>query len=151
MCKSCKKFFHQMPSINDVLGLIQLTLNLNDCLIWKQPIIRILGLWTCQALLKTELMVIFPPSLFIELDFNSWYRQIYMASKTLLGCISQLMLFMNELCSMYLVVMSPSRAGSSHSSSWRIFSSARLMTFFISLENRQKTSWKFDFFFMTNI
>ena len=31
-----------------------------------------------------------------------------------------------------ILVMSPSRAGSNHSSSWRIFSSARLVTFFAS-------------------
>ena len=43
----------------------------------------------------------FPAVLIIELDFNSSYWQIYMASKILLGCIFQLMLFMNELCSMY--------------------------------------------------
>ena len=43
-----------------------------------------------------------------------------------------------------LVVMSPSRAGSSHSSSWRIFSSAGLVTFFTSarMQNRPKTSQK---------
>ena len=50
------------------------------------------------------------------------------------------------------LVMSPSRAGSSHSSRWRIFSSARLVTFFIQLEieNWPKMSRTFDFFFMIN-
>ena len=44
--------------------------------------------------------------------------------------------------------MSPSRAGLSHSSSWKIFSSARLVTFFHSARNRKmaKTSWNFNNF-----
>jgi hypothetical protein len=37
----------------------------------------------------------------------------------------------------YFVVMSSSRAGSSHSSSWGIFSSARLVTFFTSARKRK--------------
>ena len=45
-------------------------------------------------------------------------------------------------------MMSPSRAGSSHSSSWRIFSSARLVTFFTSARNWKlaKNELKFNFF-----
>ena len=48
--------------------------------------------------------------------------------------------------------MSPSRAGSSHSSSWRIFSSARLVTFFSQLETKNwpKTSRSFDFVILNN-
>ena len=44
-----------------------------------------------------------------------------------------------------LVVMSPSRGGSSQSSSWRIFSSTRLVTFYPSARNQisAKTSWNF--------
>ena len=38
----------------------------------------------------------------VRLSLNWSYWLIYAASKILLGCISQLMLFMNELCSMYL-------------------------------------------------
>ena len=43
--------------------------------------------------------------------------------------------------------MSPSQAGSSHSSSWRIFSSARLVTFSLQLgiENWLKNELKFQF------
>ena len=45
--------------------------------------------------------------------------------------------------------MSPSRAGSDHCSSLKIFNSARLMTFFHSARNRKlaETSWNFDFDF----
>ena len=45
------------------------------------------------------------------------------------------------------LVMSPSRAGSSHGSSWRIFSSARLVTFSLQLriENWLKNELKFQF------
>ena len=44
-----------------------------------------------------------------------------------------------------LVVMSPSRAGSSHSSRWRIFSSARdLFDFSSELKIDWKTSWNFN-------
>ena len=47
---------------------------------------------------------------------------------------------------MYLVVMSPSRAGSSHTSSWRIFSSARdLFDYSSELKIDWKTSWNFNF------
>ena len=46
-----------------------------------------------------------------------------------------------------ILVMSPSRAGSSHSSSWRIFGSARLVTFFTSARNQKlaQNEPKFDF------
>ena len=46
-----------------------------------------------------------------------------------------------------VIVMSPSQAGSSHSSSWKIFISARLMTFFHSARNQKlaETSRNFDF------
>ena len=48
----------------------------------------------------------------------------------------------------HLLLMSPSRAGSSHCSSWRIFSSAQLGSWHFSLqleiENQPKTSWNFD-------
>ena len=49
----------------------------------------------------------------------------------------------------YLIVMSPSKAGSSYSSSWRIFSSARLVALSIQLKikNQPKTSRNFDFDF----
>ena len=52
----------------------------------------------------------------------------------------------------YLLVMSPSRAGSSHSSSWRIFSSARLVTFFHSARNRKlaENEPRFWFCFLNN-
>ena len=47
----------------------------------------------------------------------------------------------------YILVMSPSRAGSSHSSSWTIFSSARLVTFFVQLEEKfQLENWKIGIF-----
>ena len=52
-------------------------------------------------------------------------------------------------CSMYksqYLVMSPSRAGSSHSSSWKIFSFAWLMTFSVQLENQ-----KIGFFHKSNL
>ena len=42
----------------------------------------------------------------------------------------------------YLIVMTPSRAGSSHSSSWRIFSSARLGSWPFSLQLRCKIGQK---------
>ena len=49
--------------------------------------------------------------------------------------------------------MSPSRAGSSQSSSWRIFSLARVglwpFSLQLEIENRQKTSWNFDFDFFS--
>ena len=50
----------------------------------------------------------------------------------------------------YILVMSPSRAGSSHSSIWRIFSLARLVTFFHSAWNRKlaKNEPKFWFRFL---
>ena len=48
----------------------------------------------------------------------------------------------------YLLVMSPSRAGSSHSSSWRIFSSARLVTFFPSARNRKSAENEPNFLFL---
>jgi hypothetical protein len=51
-----------------------------------------------------------------------------------------------KLCSM-LLVMSPSRAGSSHSSSWRIFSSARLVTFFHSAWNQKSAENEPKFWF----
>ena len=53
-------------------------------------------------------------------------------------------------CSGYLVVMSPSKAGSSWSSSWRIFSSARLVSFFPSARNRKsaENEPKLSFFFL---
>ena len=49
----------------------------------------------------------------------------------------------------YLVVMSPSRVGSSQSSNWRIFSLARLglwpFPLQLEIKNRPKTSRNFDF------
>ena len=47
------------------------------------------------------------------------------------------------------LLMAPSRAGASHSSSWRIFISARLMTFFLSARKRNwRKNWYFYFFFI---
>ena len=49
----------------------------------------------------------------------------------------------------YFVLMSPSQTGSSHSSRWRFFISAWLVTFFHSSrnENQAKMSHNFDFIF----
>ena len=60
---------------------------------------------------------------------------------------NEFVLFMH--LSIYLVVMGPSRAGSSQSSSWRIFSLARLDSWpfplQLEIENRAKTSQNFYF------
>ena len=45
----------------------------------------------------------------------------------------------------YVVVMSPSRAGLSHSSSWRIFNSARLLAFFLENFTSARKAKNLDF------
>ena len=50
-----------------------------------------------------------------------------------------------------ILVMSPSKAGSSHSSSWRFFSSVRLVTFSTSARNWKLSKNKPRFFFMINL
>ena len=98
----------------------------------------------------------------VSLGFANWQTSLQSVPDFLSGqeCLFSLLflkktmnfheIWTSEICMyIYILVMSPSRAGSSHSSSWRILSSARLVTFSFQLKNKKiaENELKFRFLF----
>ena len=118
---------------------------------------RLLELCGRQPFLFTDIIQIFSPSLWI---FTHWTTlrplitliMLFFSGWRLLASLDSFCVFKSSPSKIeikYILVMSPSRAGSSHSSSWRIFSSARLCLWPFSLqlgiENWLKNELKFQF------
>ena len=105
----------------------------------------------CEA--EPEL-VDWPLRLVLDATFGAkgcsiWFWRLWFVSSLCkrFNFVTQFLVKINDIP--YFLVMSPSRAGSSHSSSWRIFSSARLVTFLLSARKRKmaETSRNFNFRF----
>ena len=108
----------------------------------------------CEA--EPEL-VDWPLRLVLDATFGAkgcsiWFWRLWFVSSLCkrFNFVTQFLVKINDIP--YFLVMSPSRAGSSHSSSWRIFSSARLVTFLLSarIQKMAKTSRNFDFRFFNH-